>query len=265
MIVIPYILPYRIQILYRNKGEPDMNRVVVFLSLISILLCSFVGCSTEVVNTEPFIMLTLEQLALRNRTEQDILEAASNTPYSELITLKVDPSKINELIHSAEFLLGVPGQQLGGINPDATMGEIRSITLSEFNEIYPIECVRQISDDRCYVIYLNQFGDPIYLCFVKVHNYNKYYLHKFLNCPVYSSDKTLIPRVTTIDMFMDNVTSPKKPNSSGRMSCILRGQNKVLRLCFTYPKKVDASTVKVLSSITDITYSYEILEQDYPK
>ena len=247
-----------------------MGRKILALICLVVSVFGFAACSGDLDNTKP-TTLTPEQIALQNRTEEEILASASDKPYEELITLNVDHLKIENLITSSKYLLGSPGPHLGGIGP-ATMGDIRLITISDFNKLYPIECLRKTSDDRCYAIYLNKFGDPIYLCFV-LANYrdennivhSKYYLHKHLNCPVFSEDKVLIPQVTTIDTFINNATSLTNFPDSGYTLCIVRGQGRVLSLDFEYPRHVDESTVKVLTSMTDQTFEYEILKQDYPQ
>ena len=156
-----------------------------------VLMCGFASCNPDNPQ-ESEATLTPEQIELQDRTEEEIIASVSDEPYENLITAQTNHKRIGELISAAKYYGGRDTAPDGLISLDITEYYPLELTLVDINKQFPIQCLRKSGDGRYYAIYLNEYGDPFYLCFKKVQTDAEedkweYLLHRWLMVPTIDS------------------------------------------------------------------------------
>lgn len=227
----------------------------------------------------PCTACDVQMAELRNRTEEEILASVTDEPYEELITVKTDHLAVKKLISSKKYLGGKDSAPMGGpggMSIDLTLGYPKELTLTEVNQQFPIQCLRKSGEGRYYAVYLNEYGDPFYLCFKYVFRDGKgeYLLHKSIMLPTvntsFKTDETTledyIKAASYNNYYGDNLAvGDIQLNGNCMLYCLPKREQKVLRLFFANMTMSDQTSDYILTRTEDCTLMYEIAKEDYPK
>jgi len=232
----------------------------------------------------PCTACDVQMAELRNRTEEEILASVTDEPYEELITVKTDHLAVKKLISSKKYLGGkdsAPMEGPGWTSIDLTLDYPKELTLTEVNQQFPIQCLRKSGEGRYYAIYLNEYGDPFYLCFYK-HSVKgekeEYLYHKALMIPTVTGVSFEVGK-TTLDEYMEAVSFDNYNGNNVmigtsmplagpcKIYCMPKGEGRVLRLFFGIndTETIDRTSGYSLLQMEDASFLYEIAKEDYPK
>ena len=253
-----------------------IKRFITFVILF-MLMCGFTSCIFDELQESP-ATFTPEQIALQNRTEEEIIANISDEPYEDLITAQTNHLRMQELINLAKYFGGKETAPDGpGAMPlDLTLGYPLELTLEEVNKRFPIQCLRKSGEGRYYAVYLNEYGDPFYLCFKKVQtdteeNKWEYLLHRWLIVPTVTS-ASFAKSTSTIDDYIkqasyNNFRHYSEEIFNETILCISKNDKKVLRLNYILKNngKAGETSDYTFPFMDDGSFMYEIAKEDYPK
>ncbi len=269
----------------KNKAFFACSKLAVCFTVMLVLLFSFSACapSDHGATQQPSQRPTLTEAELdllKNRTAEEIINSASNTPYHRLITERIDSSMFEQRYDH--------GSDVSHAYMPTSDNFPKGMDLEQLNKKFPVQCIRKIDDDRYYVLYLNDNNEHIVVFLkysvnksarvTKVINFNE------LDIVTVPSDVTVLENnADTMADLLEMVPSLKglvganacisvRSEGSGTVktiSCIAEGWSSIYFVVdddsghCSYPVDYDADPQKVKLKFED--YGWSILVQDYPQ